>query len=170
MAEYIGEVISAATASPKGQWKHSAVRCRRKPGHRKCPGRILVCERGNGDIEWECPSCGALGVIRNWQGSWDDLSEMRVEGEQPSFEIVLSEKEHEEVKKCLNKDPESDIIIYGAAHTKEGIVLRATGEDMQDFTDILKFYANHEENSKRRRIVDQVLNRLEALLGRWSSS
>ena len=136
----------------------------------KCPGRILVCERNNGDIEWECSSCGARGVIRNWQGSWDDLSEMRVEGEQPSFEIVLSEKEYEEVKKCIDKDPESDIIIYGAVYTKEGIVLRTTGEDMQDFTDILKFYANHEENSRRQRIVDQTLNRLEALLGRRSSS
>src|SRR5271157_1292632 len=83
MAKYIDEIISTVTASPKGQRVHSAVCCRRRPGHRRCLGRIFVCEKDNGDIEWECPSCGSSGVIRGWQGGWSDLSELRVQDERP---------------------------------------------------------------------------------------
>ncbi len=95
---------------------------------------------------------------------------MRVESEQPSFEVVLLEHEYDELKKCLVMEPESDNIVYGATYTKEGIVLRAIGEDLQDFADILAFNANHEESPKRQRILDQVLDRIKAVLGGWISS
>ena len=73
--EYLGGIIAGASHSPSTEWKESKVRCRRRPGHRPCPGPINVrtgCEDPP-EILWECPSCGEHGVIRNWQGcEWDN--------------------------------------------------------------------------------------------------
>lgn len=168
MAEYIDEVILAATASPKGLWKQSAVRCRRKPRHRKCPGRLLVCERDNGDIEYRCQCCSENGVIRGWQGSLSDLSELREESHGPGFEVVLAEREYDELKRALAGDIESDGIIYGATYIKNGIILRASAIDIKAFADCLAYDANHTENPRHRRIIGQVLHRVQALLGNWS--
>jgi len=137
MAEYIGEVIAAATSSPTGQWKHSGVRCFRRPGHRKCPGRVRVRERDDGYIEWECPSCGAAGTIQGWEKSFYNLSEIREESRQPGFEIVLTDKEYDGLKKCVSMEPEWDGVIFGATWTPEGIVLRAGAEEFKDFAEYL---------------------------------
>ena len=93
MADFIGDVVCAATVSPKGKLKQSAVRCQKRPGHRKCPGRIIVCEQANGDVEWECSSCDYSGVIRGWQDGWFDLSEFREFDKPPYFELILTEQQ-----------------------------------------------------------------------------
>lgn len=73
--EYLGGIIAGASHFPSTEWKESRVRCRRRPGHRPCPGPINVrtgCEDPP-EILWECPSCREHGVIRNWQGcEWDN--------------------------------------------------------------------------------------------------
>lgn len=168
MAEFIGDVVSAATISPKGKRKRSAVRCRRRPGHRKCPGRIIVCEQVNGEIEWQCPSCNGMGVIHGWQGGWSDLSELRETGEQPGFEVMLTERRYDELKKCLMMDMEWDDIMYAATYTTEGIILRAGGRDMKAFADYLSKSREHKTTS--RRVLTEVLNGIQTVLGRWNPS
>ncbi|MDD5703828.1 MAG: hypothetical protein PHU23_17480 [Dehalococcoidales bacterium] len=42
LANFIDQVISAATVGPDFTNKHSAVRCWKKPDHRRCTGRIIV--------------------------------------------------------------------------------------------------------------------------------
>lgn len=170
MTEYIGEIVSAATASMKGQWKHSGIRCHRRPRHRSCSGRIRVCENEDGYIEWECPSCGDNGVIHDWQDSPWNLSRWRSHKDEFGFEIALTEQEYDELRKCLVTSSEGDRIIYGATYTGESIILRATGEELEDFAGYLAFNANHEENLKRQRILDRVLDRIEVTLGTWSTS
>lgn len=72
-AAYLGGVVSAATAEPPGQAIATPISCRRRPGHKPCPGRLEVYRGVHpADIEWRCPACGDDGVISNWQGSrWD---------------------------------------------------------------------------------------------------
>jgi len=167
MAEYIDEVIAAATSTPTGQWKHSAVRCFRRPGHRKCPGRARVRERDDGYIEWECPSCDATGTIQGWEKSFYNLSEIREESGQPGFEIAITEQEYDELKKCLYMEPEWDGIIFGATWTPDGIVLRAGAEDFKDFAECLASHASSERNKRRRYILKRVLDGIEELFGEW---
>jgi hypothetical protein len=60
--EYLGGIIAGASHFPSTEWKESRVRCRRRPGHRPCPGPINVrtgCEDPP-EILWECPSCGRI--------------------------------------------------------------------------------------------------------------
>jgi hypothetical protein len=73
LMEYLTRIVAAATTAhdqPVDQ-----VKCRRRPGHRACPGviehRIWADER----IAWQCPSCGDNGIISNWQSTvWDRRS------------------------------------------------------------------------------------------------
>jgi len=113
MAEYLGEVISAASASTLSHWKQSAVRCRKRPKRRKCLGRLRVLKTSDGSIEWICPVCQDRGIVYNWKGSPHDLSKSREQGNQLSFEVILTEQEYDEVKKCSVMDPEGDRVIYG---------------------------------------------------------
>ncbi len=169
MAKYIDGIISAATAGPKGQRVHSAICCIRRPRHHRCPGRIFVSEKDNGDIEWECPSCRSSGVIRGWRGGWSDLSKLRVQDERPGFEILLPEHEYDELKKHLSTEFETDNIIYGATYTGEGIVVRANRIDIEIFAGILASKMHREKNSRYREVFVRALNCVEAVLGRYNS-
>jgi hypothetical protein len=166
--KFIEEVISSATAGQKGQWNHSAVSCPKKPGHHKCPGHILVWEMSDDDIEWKCPACGIQGTIRGWQGSWANLSDLRLPDKQPGFEILLSEREYRDLKKRLVMEPGVDNIIYRATWSKEGILLRVIFTEMQGFADILDYAVDCEE--KPARIIIKVLDCIKAIQGKWSSS
>ena len=169
-SEYTGEIISAASSSPPGRWRQSAVRCRKRPKRRKCSGRIRVRETGDGTIEWVCPVCGDNGIIYNWQGCPYDLSKYREQGNRPKFEVILTGQEYDEVKRCLFLAPESDRIICGAAYTSDGIIIGASAEELDDLAGYLAAESNHEENMKRQRILDRVLERIEAVLGDISLS
>ena len=169
-AEYIDEIILAATVSPRNRWKQSAVRCRRRPRHRKCPGRLLVCERGNGDIGYKCLQCSEQGVIRGWQDGMSDLSEFREESCGPAFEIVLREREYDELKKALYMDIESDTIIYGATYTEQGVILRASASDIKSFVSCLADDAKQAKNPRHLRMINEVLRHVEAALGTSSLS
>lgn len=168
MAEFMGGVIAAATALSRGEWKHSAISCRRKPGHQKCPGRLLVRNKSDGYIGWVCPSCGDAGTIHHWQGSPWNMSEVSSQCDRPAFEVVVTEQEYDVVKKCLVAHPLHDRIIYGAAYTAEGIILRATGEELDDFGEDLALTTDSTKNTRIRRILEEVLDRVQVVLGEWS--
>jgi hypothetical protein len=170
MAKYIDGIISAATAGPKGQRMHSAICCIRRPRHHRCPGRIFVSEKDNGNIEWECPDCRSSGVISGWQGGWSDLSELREQDERPCFEILLPAQMYDALKKGLSTEFETDNIIYGAAYTEKGIILRANRIDWAIFAGILVSKISGDKKSRYRPVFVQVLNCIEAVFGRWDSS
>jgi hypothetical protein len=76
LAEHFGAIVRAVTWDPVGAETGSSVRCRRRPGRKRCPGQIraaITLDDGM-DIVWECPSCGDNGLISNWDGTmWDCL-------------------------------------------------------------------------------------------------
>jgi hypothetical protein len=162
MAEYIEQIILAATISPRDRWKQSAVPCRRMPRHRKCTGRLIVSERNNGDIEYKCPQCSEQGVIGGWQGGMSDLTEFRDESRTPAFEVVLSAHEYDEFRRALYMDIESDPIIYGATYTSGGVVLRIAASDIKSFTGCLADAAKEAKDPRHQRTIGRILRRLEA--------
>ncbi len=168
MAAFIGDVVSAATVSPRGKKKRSAIHCWRRPRHKICPGHIIVCERFDGIIEWECSSCKTNGVIHGWQGGWSDLSDFRDYDEPPYFELVLTEQQYRELKNCTVADLDCDEIIYGATFSKQGIIIRACAVDMES----LKLYLENkikQPGNFNHRILLQVLTGIYALLGQWNT-
>lgn len=74
MGEHLAFVVRAATAGPAGEVWTTALGCRRRPGHRPCPGRLKVFRADlPAPIDWACSSCGDEGTISGWEDSPFDL-------------------------------------------------------------------------------------------------
>lgn len=168
LAEYFGSIVSAATLAPPGAEVHTALRCRRRPGRKPCPGHIVV-ERLEvpPEIEWSCPCCGDRGVIRNWRGTGWDLSGKGNSGNngEPRLAIELSIEQYDALRKdSVSFDAECERIILGAVTTRRGIEIKGTFEELDYFLECLAAEANHETNAARRRLLDSVYDAVQALL------
>ena len=74
LAEQLGLIVRAGSAGPLGRPWVSALRCRRRPGHRPCPGHLAIFRpEAPAPIQWGCPACGDEGTISGWQDSPYDL-------------------------------------------------------------------------------------------------
>jgi hypothetical protein len=92
LVRFMGSIVSALTALPRNRDYALGVRCRRRPGHRRCPGEIHGRLRSSsGEIWWACPECGDDGVITHWEGTpWDRLSRTSaLWGSQMSADVAL---------------------------------------------------------------------------------
>ncbi len=76
LAAQLGDLVRAATAAEPGPAWISALPCRRRPGHRACPGQMMVARPDRAaPIVFECTDCGDGGVISGWQDSPFDGSD-----------------------------------------------------------------------------------------------
>ena len=67
LGEQLSSIVAAATAGDAHTTWESALPCRRRPAHRRCPGRIIVvCTHPEAPIGWRCSRCGDDGTISNW--------------------------------------------------------------------------------------------------------
>jgi hypothetical protein len=66
-------IVAAATAAASGHMHAiDQIKCRRRLGHRACPGMIEHHVWADEQITWQCPHCGDSGVISNGQSTaWD---------------------------------------------------------------------------------------------------
>jgi len=74
LAYYFGSIVEAVTLHEKRQIVNTGIRCRRRPGRKRCPGEVLalIDEKNNSAINWQCPMCNNNGIISGWQGTfWD---------------------------------------------------------------------------------------------------
>ncbi len=72
LGEYFGSIVAAATGQEPPEGQKASIQCRRRPGHRRCPGIIDYCILPDTSVSWVCPSCSDSGFISNWQGTaWD---------------------------------------------------------------------------------------------------
>ena len=75
LAEYFASIVLDATTNIE---EEPAVRCRRRPGRRRCIGVVMCYPSAEEDqsIHWYCPVCHDNGVIRGWQNTlWDGFAE-----------------------------------------------------------------------------------------------
>lgn len=73
VCRYMGEIVAAASPLAQGDVHVLPLSCRRRPGHRPCPGRVHArLDSRNDTIIWHCSHCEARGLISNWHASpWD---------------------------------------------------------------------------------------------------
>jgi hypothetical protein len=75
LAEYFASIVVDATTNIDDL---PTVRCRRRPGHRRCNGVVMsypTCDEQD-SIYWCCPVCNDNGVIRGWQNTlWDGFAD-----------------------------------------------------------------------------------------------
>jgi predicted RNA-binding Zn-ribbon protein involved in translation (DUF1610 family) len=64
LAEYFTEIVVDATTEPWEETGKKPVRCRRRPGRRRCAGVIGADIDPDTDaVMWWCPLCGDKGSI-----------------------------------------------------------------------------------------------------------
>lgn len=80
--EYVGRIVEAVSAWDDTLPIDSAIRCRRRPRSRPCPGHVRACSI-EGVIQWSCTRCRDNGRISNWRGTpWD------IATDEPTVELV----------------------------------------------------------------------------------
>jgi hypothetical protein len=137
LANFIDQLISTATVGPDFINKHSAVRCWKKPDHRRCPGRIIIGIAATDEIEWKCPECVCTGTINHWKRSWPDLSELRKDDPPPYYEIIFLPQDFDFLVKYLAQNPEYDDTVHTAVWDAKNVILRSTVSEIKGLSHLL---------------------------------
>jgi hypothetical protein len=91
LAEHLGDIVRAATAADAGTAWETALRCRRRPANRACPGRMIASRTEAGaPIRWQCGVCDDTAVISNWEDSPFDPRRRGLTLAEPSTHIVIA--------------------------------------------------------------------------------
>jgi hypothetical protein len=156
MAKHLGDVVRAATSGPAGESWLSALTCRRRPGHRSCPGHIAVCRDDVGaSIEWLCVSCRDQGVISGWEGCCFDL---RPKGPNKvgaqSVPVVIPVDVAATLRTLMFLDTDRERLVFGAIAEDDDVVLDGDEEDLEELIGFVAAEANHESDRRRQKRLD----------------
>jgi hypothetical protein len=166
MAEHLGNLVRAATATEAGAAWVSALPCRRRPGRRPCPGRIAVFRPDlPARIEWRCNSCGDEGVISGWEGTYFDLRARRPDRHGGAMsEVVVSDEVAAALRDLRLLDTECERLVYRARAVDDGVALTADGEELDELIGFVAAEANHEPNRRRQQRLDRAFDVLSDAL------
>ncbi len=161
VAEQLGHVVQAATAGDAGISWETALPCRRRPGNRRCPGRMVVARtEPPAPIRWQCSACGDQGVISNWADSPFDLRRRRLTLAAPANEIVISEQVAAALRDLRLLDADCERLVFRIRAHDDGAVLLATDDDLDELIGSVAAEANHESDRLRRHRLDTAFEAL----------
>ncbi len=174
MAEHLTAVVRAATAGPAGLAWVSALGCGRRPGRKRCRGRMVVFRADlPAPIEWRCDSCGDEGVISGWEGSYADLRRPRGGGSRSTKpEVRVSDEVMVVLRdlRLLGTDCERMVFAAradpdGADPDRPGAFLDVDAEDLDELIGCVAAEANHEDDRRRQKRLDGAFSALSEALG-----
>jgi hypothetical protein len=169
LAEQLGFVVRAATAGPPGTWWTSALPCRRRPGHRRCPGHLTVLRADDeAPIAWSCTACGDEGTISGWQDSPYDLRHASARARLSGKPIAVSVTEEiaATLRGLMLLDPDCERVVFQTQAGERGLVLAATEEELDDLAGFVAAEANHDPNPRHQKRLDAAFNLLTDALPR----
>jgi len=115
-------------------------------------------------IHWECSSCDDSGVIHGWEDSPYDLRPPRPLHEQAIVCIELTAEEHAEFRRLQLLDLTSERIVWGAYRENNRLVLLGTENELDELSGSVAAEANHLQDRRRQRRLDEVVAKVEAAL------
>lgn len=162
LGEQLTRVVRAATAAPAGSPWTSALRCRRRPGRRACPGHLVVLRADlPAPIEWACSSCADQGTISGWEGSAFDLRRSgSTRNGEPGPEVMVSDEVVDTLRSVLLLDPDSERVVFSARGTHDGALLAGDEAALEELAGFVAAEANHEHNRRRQRRLDEAFDAL----------
>lgn len=162
LAEHLGGIVRAGTAGDAGTGWTSALPCRRRPGNRPCPGRIILLRpEPLAPIQWQCSVCTDQGVISNWENSPHDLRRRRLSVAGVPHEIVIANEVATTLRRLQILDPDTERVVFRMRAHPDGVVLSATDNELDELIGLVAAEANHEPNRRRQQRLDaasEVLN------------
>lgn len=174
LAGQLGSLVKAATADEPGAAWVSALTCRRRPGNRRCAGRMIVRRADPaGPIAWECSSCGDAGHISGWEGTPYDLSGRRPHPIGGGQLIRVTDQVAQALRELRLPDPDCERVVYRARGLDDDIVvLTGTGDELDELIANVAAEANHEPDRRRRQRLDTAFEMLGTATRNpgWSSA
>lgn len=168
LAEQLGDLVSAATAGDAGAAWESALPCRRRPGHRACPGRMVLHRDFDVSvpIRWQCSSCADQGSISNWAESPFDLRRRRLARAEPVHEILIPTDVAATLRGLRLLDVDCQRLVFRIyPHATGAVVLPATEDGLEELIGSLAAEANHEIDRRRQRRLDVAFEALNDAVG-----
>jgi hypothetical protein len=171
LAEQLNSIVRAATAGDAATAWETALPCHRRPGNRRCHGRIIVRRETEPTtpIQWHCSACDDQGIISNWADSPFDLRPRRLTSADDVHEILITADVAATLRDLQLLDPDGERIVFRARAHDEGAALTATDDDLEQLVGSVAAEANHESNRRRQQRLDtafDVLNDAQAT-GGW---
>ena len=163
LAEHLSDIVRAATAGDAGTAWESALTCRRRPGNRRCPGRMIVRRtQPAAPIQWQCGACDDDGVISNWEDSPFDLRRRRLAVAGAATEIIISNQVAAALRDLRLLDVDCERLVFRTRAHNDGAVLTATAEELDELIGFVAAEANHEPNRRRQQRLDATFRALDA--------
>lgn len=168
--DYLGRIISAATARANLVSFISGISCRAKIGRKKCQGTLSIERQDlpSSVIIWQCTSCDEGGELSGWRGHLYDQSKDRPYSPEPGEKYLSINLTVEEFTALLDSentyDPDSDKIILTGEKTKTGVKISGWEGDMDNFIGYVAANANHTENKKLEKLLDAAYGRIQKKL------
>jgi hypothetical protein len=163
LAEHLSNIVRAATAGDACAAWHSALPCRRRPAHRACPGRMIVLRTEPGvPIRWRCSVCDDAGVISDWEDSPFDLRRRVLTVAEAVNEIVVPTEVAAALRDLQLLDTDCERLVFRIRAHRDGAVLDACDDDLDELIGAVAAEANHEPNRRRRRRLDAAFDALIA--------
>lgn len=161
LAEHLGNIVRAATAGDAGIAWESALPCRRRPGNRRCPGRMVVARsEPPAPIRWHCSVCDDEGTISNWADTPFDLRRRRPTLADPVNEILIAEEVAAALRELLLLDADCERLVFRIRAHDHGAVLQASDDDLDELIGFVAAEANHESNRRRQQRLDTAFEAL----------
>lgn len=170
LAEHLNNIVRAATAGHAGAAWDSVLPCQRRPGNRRCPGRMIVLLTQPGTpIRWQCSSCDDAGLISNWEDTPADLRRRGLTLVHAAHEIVIPDHVAAALRELQLLDPDCERLVYGIrAHHTGRAILTATDDELDELIGFLAADANNETNRRRQQRLDAAFDTLnDAAADHW---
>ncbi|KAF0957432.1 DUF3024 domain-containing protein [Rhodococcus sp. T7] len=155
LAEQLYDLVRAATAGDTGTAWVSALPCRRRPGNRRCTGRMLVLRAATeGPIASECNTCGDAGRISDWEGSPFDLRRAQPTEIGPVHHLRIPDEVATTLRGIMLLDTDCERVAFRAYVDGDDTILPVPDTGLEELIGYVAADANHEPNRRRQQRLD----------------
>jgi hypothetical protein len=161
LADHLSSIVKAATAGDAGTAWETALPCRRRPGNRRCPGRMSVLRtEPPAPIRWQCSVCDDAGVISNWAGSPFDLRRRQLTLAGQVSEVIIPKEVAAALREMRLLDADCERLVFAIRSRNDRAVLAASDNDLDELIGYVAAEANHEPIRRRRQRLDTAFEAL----------
>jgi hypothetical protein len=104
-------------------------------------------------IEYQCSVCLDEGLVHGWQGTYFDQTGLLDADHEANLHCSVTLEEFEHARKLLTLSEEGEAILHGAVYANDSVILAASLNDLEFFSNEIAAHANH---SRPRRVQSQL--------------
>jgi hypothetical protein len=162
LAAHLHDIVRAATAGDAGTTWETALPCRRRPGNRRCPGRMTILRTEAGaPIWWHCSACeDEGGVISNWEDTPFDLRRRRLTLAKVAREIAIPDEVAGALRELQLLDTDCERLVFAIRARDGHAILAATDDDLDELIGFVAAEANNEPGRRRQQRLDAAFDAL----------